>query len=342
MKKLISLLCAVAMLFACFGCSAKDPASSSPPPSPPTSSQEVPEKPALAFPEKNITVICPFGAGGGSDTSTRVLVQCVTSDMLNGHSMVTENMPGGGAVIGQTYVANTAAADGYTLMVYSTSAITNTILGEQTYDWSDFKPIVGFAQDPALLIVPANSPYNSLNDFFGAAKTETKFMATSGFSAGEHVRGLRLAEALDLNFDYLHFESAAIALAQVMGGQVDFQITSVSESIGAIESGEVKCLGIMSSERLEDLPDIPTFLEQGYEGWIDGSNRGIACHKDVPDDVYQWLVELFAKVCSSEEFIEKAKEIGFLPACQSPEVYQKWIETTVATYTELAPVLSQD
>ena len=293
----------------------------------------------LAFPAKDITIIVPFAAGGGTDNMARIFAASAGKDYFNGHQLVIENMGGGGAVIGQTYVAKEAKADGYTVMVYTSSAINNTYLKDISYSYTDFKPLVGCNPDAELIAVPKDSPFNSLEELFTYAKDNVVTISTPGHSSGHHIRALNIAKQMGLQFEYIHNDSAAMQLSQLMGGHCDVAFLTVSEGSGTIIDGQAKGLGVMAEERVESIPDVPTFQEQGYDGWVDGADRGFACSKDVPDDVYQYLCDQFLQIAESEEFNTKMKQADMIPAAKSAAEYQKYIDKTAETLEALAPEL---
>jgi tripartite-type tricarboxylate transporter receptor subunit TctC len=298
------------------------------------------EKPS-GFPTKNIKIIVPFAAGGGTDTMARIFASAAGKNYLDGHSIVVENMGGGGAVIGQTFVAKTAAPDGYTVMLYTSSCINNALLKKVTYSYEDFKPIIGCNPDSEILAVPAESPYKDLKEFLEAAKTTVMKVSTPGHSSGHHIRAMNMAQQMGLKFEYIHNDSAAMQLAQLMGNHCDVSFMTVSEVSSIISDGKAKGLGVMASARDETLPGVPTFAEQGYAGWMDGANRGLSCRKDVPDDIYNYLVDEFAKIATSREYIDMMKKAGMVPGAQTPKEYQDYVDFTAKAILSLKPVLQQ-
>lgn len=324
MKKMIAAMLFIALLTVALG----------------TGAALAADKPAN-FPTKNIKIIVPFAAGGGTDTMARILSSAAGKDYFDGRSLVVENMGGGGAVIGQTFVAKTAKPDGYTIMLYTSSCINNTLLKNVTYSYKDFKPIIGCNPDAEIVAVPTESPYKSLDELLEAAKTKTIKVATPGHSSGHHIRAMNMAQQMDLKFEYIHNDSAAMQLTQLMGNHCDVAFMTVSEVASTIQDDKARGLGVMATKRDETLPDVPTFAEQGYEGWIDGANRGIACNVDVPDDIYQYLVSEFAKIASSPTYIEAMRKAGMVPGVQTPEEYQAYIDFTAKAIESLKPILQQ-
>ena len=100
-----------------------------------------------------------------------------------------------------------------------------------------------------------------------------------------------------------------------------------------------QAIGIMTEERFEGLPDVPTFKEMGYDGFLDGADRAIACSSNVPDDVYNYLVDEFTRLCSSQEFIDAMEAANLTPVCDSAEQYQEFIDGKVELITSLQDYL---
>lgn len=341
MRRLFALVCILAMLLATTACAPSDSqpvggSSASGEDAQPSSSE------TLDYPKDNIKIIVPYDAGGANDILARVLASVAGKNYFNGHSLIVENMGGGGAVIGQSYVANTAPADGYTLLLYTTATVNNTFLKDDIgYTYEDFKPIIGCNTDAQVLAVAADSPYSNLDEFFAAAKETPLLCSTSGFGSGTHNLPMYMESLMDVHFEYVHESSGALQLTDLLGGHCDFALFTVSEVMSAYENNQIKILGVMSAERDAYLPEVPTFKEQGYEGWIDGSNRAVGCRADVPDDIYNYLIEEFTKIVSSQEYIDAMNDVGMNPLLQTTEEYQDYIDYKVAMMSELAPIIKQ-
>lgn len=295
---------------------------------------------ALDYPTKEITVIVPFNAGGNADLSMRAL--CETANTLgtffNGQKLVVENVGGGGAVIGQTK-AWKAPTDGYTLMLYTSSVINNDVFNDTEYNYNDWLPIAGYNPDPEVIYCPADAPYNTLQEFYDwAAKTDYILASTPGHTTGHHIRLMNMAEERGLNINYIHTNSASEQLLQVIGGHVDISMNTVGASVGAYLDGQIKILAVAAEERVEQLPDVPTYRELG-EDFIDGADRGIAIRKGVDDEVYNYLVEEFKKVVETPEFKAAMEKIGGIGMYKTPEQYQYYMDNTYQSIVDILPKL---
>lgn len=287
----------------------------------------------LNFPEKDITIVVPFDAGGGNDIVARVIAKvAMENGYFDGANIIVENQPGGGGAIGQAYVAKTAPADGYTLLTFTASGVTNPILKDVPFTVDDFKTILCVNADPAILIARADAPFDDLEGLLEYAKTNTLIINDSGFGTSSHIRTLdwtsKIKEqtGVEINYECVHVDSASVQISELMGGHADVTCLTAGECADAILEGNVKGIAIMTEERFAGLPDVPTFAELGYENFIDGADRAISCAAGVPDDVYQYLVDEFTEMCSSEEFISAMEASNLVPACRSAEEYQKFID----------------
>lgn len=244
------------------------------------------------------------------DITTRILAEAAGKDYFNGKSLIVENMPGGGAVIGHTAAAN-AEADGYTLLAYTSAVVNNPLLKEVTYTLDSFKTLGMVCFDPEILVVPPGSPYQTYEEFIAYAKEHTVKVATPGHSTSHHIAAMQFAKENDLNFEYLHNDSASVQMQQLMGGHCDAAWMAVGETINQIHDKTILALAQAGEERNPNLPDVPTFLELGGT-MVAGAFRGYACPANVPDEVYQYLTEEMDKIITSEAFIQ-AMEDGGIP-----------------------------
>lgn len=311
-------------------------------------SEEKTEKTAeeLAYPEKDITIVVPFDAGGGNDIVARIIAKvAMENGYFKGANIIVENQPGGGGAIGQAYVAKTAPADGYSLLAFTASAVSNPILKEVPFTVDDFKVAVCCNADPVVMIARADAPFNNVDELVEYAKTNKLIINDTGFGTSSHVRTLdwtrKLQEQTGVEFQYdsVHVDSGSVQISELMGGHADLTCLTAGECADAILAGNVKAIGIMQPERFEGIPDVPTFEEQGYTDFLDGADRAIAMSAGVPDDIYQYLVEEFNKLCSSEEFISAMKEANLAPACKSPEEYQEFIDMKTELFNSLKDFL---
>ena len=266
---------------------------------------------STAFPTKTMTIVCPYGAGGGTDLALRILAECGKDTF--GQTINVENKTGGSGT-----EALNAAADGYTLGTCSVDLITLPLLGlapaETTRD--AFDPICVINGEPAAIIVRADSRWNTIQDFLAEAKEKPDAvqLANSGMGNIWHLAAIGIELETGASFNHVPFDGAASALTAVLGGHVDAVTCSAAEAASNIASGELKVLAVANTERLEAYPDVPTFQEVGVDLTI-VALRGLCVNKDPPDDVKKALCDGFEKVINSDACREKieAANMTYMP-----------------------------
>ncbi len=344
-KKFASILLAGIMVLALAACgnhsSSTAPAPSSAAPAPSSSTAGEPAaadgaKPAN-FPKKNITIIVPYDAGGGVDITTRLVTDAAGKDYFDGKSLIVENRPGGGAVVGHTAVAN-ADPDGYTLLAYTSAIVNNPLLKEVTYELGDFKTLGMVCFDPEILTVPASAPYKTFDEFIAYAKENTVKLATPGHSTAHHIAAMQFAKEYGLKFEYLHNDSSAVQLQQLMGGHCDAAFMAVGETVSAINDGTIIGLAMGDENRNPNIPDVPTFKECGGT-MVSGAFRGFACRADVPDDIYNYLVAEFDKIITSDKFIQAMNDAAIPYSYRNAADFQAYAESVSASLEPLVPEL---
>lgn len=216
-----------------------------------------------AYPSKPIRFIVSGAPGGGTDAVTRIVANGIGE--AKQWQMVVENMPGAGGNIGMRQVA-TAAQDGYTIGMGETS---NLIINPFLYSKlpfsieNDLAPVGLVAKVPLVLVVGAGTPYRSLDLLLEAAKQKTLFFASAGSGSVGHLTGELWKREVGIDATHVPYKSAAPAMADVAGGQVDFFFASVSSGLPLIQAGRARPLAVASKSRLSLLPDVPTFGELG-------------------------------------------------------------------------------
>lgn len=260
------------------------------------------------FPKENITIIVPFAPGGAVDTINRIIAKHA-DDYLDGKKLVIENKDGGGAVIGQSYVSK-QDADGYTLLAYTSSVVSNPMTTETNYTHEDFDSIVMYSFEPELLVVPSDSDLKTFDDIAEKATNESVKLATPGHSTSHHTAGILLEENYDWNLDFVHTESGGEQLQQLLGGHVEAALLTYGEVQAQIEEGTITPLAVMDEERLAALEDVPTFKEKDID-IVYGPFRGLAAPSGIDEDVKEKLETIFTNILNDEGFKEDMDKSGF-------------------------------
>lgn len=287
---------------------------------------------AWAFPDRSIKVIVPFAPGGGVDVTVRMLAE-VAPKYLGGKSLVVENMPGGGAVIGQTAGAR-AKGDGYTLLAYTSSVISNPMQKQTSFTYKDFATVNMYCFDPEVLVVPRNSPYKTLKQFIEAAAKEEITMSTPGHSTSHHLAAILLEKKFGCKFGYLHSDSSAQQLTQLLGGHVQSSMMALGEITSYINDGSLVVLGLMSDAVYPGAENIPRFSSVGLDTeW--GAFRGIAAPASTPGEIVGLLSAAFEKMAADPIFKEKMAKAGFPMQVMSGRDFAAYADKVAVIYKEL-------
>ena len=266
---------------------------------------------AKNYPSKPITLIVPFAAGGGTDAVARAIAAAASKN-LGGASIGIVNKTGGSGAVGMTEGAN-AKADGYTLTMVTEGIVVLPHLGNVSFTHNDFKPIALINFDPSAVTVRADSPFNTLEELLEYAKQNPGKLQV-GTSATNTIWDLALSsleKATGLKFTHVPYEAgAAPAIKDLLGGHIDAITVSPGEVSAQVKAGELKTLAVMSGERQEIMPDVPTLKELGIDLEV-GAYRGITVPKNTPDEIVKKLEEAFLKGAEDEEFINFMRGSGF-------------------------------
>ena len=262
---------------------------------------------ALAdYPERPLTMVIPYGAGGTTDVYGRTLAALLEKEL--GQPITCVNQSGASGSIGSQFVKDTDS-DGYTLLVCAETMGTYRTMGVSELGYDDFTVISPLVGDPKIIVVGKNSPYNTLEELLAAIKEKPGklTMSHSGPGGSGHNQGLVLGE-FGYDVAMISFGSGNEALLGVIGGQVDFTNPNISTLGSYIESGEVKPLAVFSNARLEAYPDIPAFTEVVPETEkylnIPYTVLTICVNNDTPEDVVAKLKAATANALASDEWQE--------------------------------------
>ena len=224
------------------------------------------------YPDRLITLIVPFAAGGANDSVARLLANKLGP--ILSQNVVVENRPGGGTVIGTAVVAR-ARADGYTILLVSAAHTINPyILKNIPYNTlQDFTPISQLTRTAYILVTSQASKFERIGDLVTAGKAPDGQItfASSGTGSAPHLAGQLFATLSGANAMHIPYQGGAPALVGVLRGDVDMYFSSVAGARSFLESKQMRALGVSGGRRLAMLPDIPTISEQGVRGFaIDG------------------------------------------------------------------------
>ena len=228
---------------------------------------------ASQYPNRPVEIIAPANPGGGWDALARTLQVSLETEKLVSQPLSVTNKPGGGGGVGLAFMSAQKGTD-YTLVVYSPPLIINNINGTfEGKSYKDLTPLAKLITDYQIILVKADSPYQTLEDLLNAMRADTKAIKFAGVSSPgsmDHVAFAKIAKAAGLDpkaLEYIAFAGGGEATTALLGGNVAFLSTGIGESVAQLEAGTVRALAITSPDRLTSdlLKNVPTVKESGYD-----------------------------------------------------------------------------
>jgi tripartite-type tricarboxylate transporter receptor subunit TctC len=277
-------------------------------------------------PERGLTLIVPYGAGGGTDVTARLLARDLEAVM--GRSVTVENRAGGGGWVGWGALA-ASAPDGYTLGYLNVPSMYAGYLDPKVgrkENLDSFTPLMNHVLDYNIWAVKADSPFKAVKDVIEAASKTPEQITVTAYGAGgdDHLAILSIQAETGARFAIVHNRSTAEAKTQVLGGHVQVLGANVSEVAEELRAGQLRLLGVMAPTRSRFLPDAPTFNEQGFnQVW--SVSRGIAAPAGLPKDIEAKLIGYLDKTLSSKEHQQKAEALSLEPSVIGGEQYRKFL-----------------
>jgi putative tricarboxylic transport membrane protein len=303
--------------------------------------------PVVAFEPQNVECIAPANPGGGWDFTCRRVGRLLDEKELVPGSVTVTNMPGAVGAVAYANIASKRNDDPNVLVATSTVGITQIAQGKYPAGVDTMRWLGMLGADVGTLLVNKDSEYDSMQALLDAAKAEPSSVVVGGSSSiggWDHLRFLMLAQEAGLpadqlkNIRWVQFEGGGDAVTQLMGGQLGAVLTDIGEIGGFIKSGDVNSLAVMSDERLEAYPDVPTAGEQGIDA--EGYNwRGFYMGGDVSDEAYQGWVEILQNLYESEEWKKAATESGLTPIWRGGEDFETFVRESEQRVTEISKAI---
>lgn len=292
----------------------------------------------LTYPEKAITMIIPYGAGGTTDLSGRQLA--IQMEKHLGQSITVINQGGASGAVGAKTVLD-APGDGYTILFTAESLGTQRVMGLSNMSYNDFAPIMIAVNDPKVIVVNKDSEYETLEDLvedMQARPNEVK-MSYTGPGGSGHVQSLIYNE-LGLDAALTAYESGSDCIIAVLGNQVEFTNANFSTVTSYIDSGDLKLLGISATERIGQYPDVPTLAEviPASEEHLQTpfTPLSLLVSKDVPGEIQKVLYEAANKAVQEPEWMDYVEENSL------DKLYEMYpdTESTIKFYNEWESLVS--
>lgn len=268
---------------------------------------------SAAFPDRPITLIVPWTAGGGTDSVARIVGALLEKEL--GQPVNVVNRTGGGGVVGHTAIAQ-AKPDGYTIGLITLEINMMHWVGLTDLTYKGYTPFALMNTDPAAIHVRSDSPYKSLKDLTDAIRANPGKLKASGTSQGGgwHLALAGLLRSLDIdprNVAWVPVNGAATALADLAAGGVDLVSCSLPEADALMRAGRLRTLTFMDEKRSTMAPDVPTVKEASGSSWTEAQWRGMVGPKDMPADVTAKYEAALKRVYDSNDFQSFMRDRGF-------------------------------
>lgn len=283
-----------------------------------------------AYPDKPIRMVVGFSAGGTTDVVARIVGKEI-GDAL-GQPVVVENRPGAGSNIA-TDMAAAAAPDGYTLyMVAVTAAINQTLYKNVKFNLvNDFAPVALAVRVPNVLVVNPNVPAKSVQELVAYAKANPGKMnfASSGSGTSIHMAGELFKQSAGVDVVHIPYKGSAPAIADLIGGQVDYMFDNMPSAWPHVEGGKLRALAVTTATRSDTAPDLPTMKESGFPSFDVSSWFGVLAPKGTPSDIVDKLNKAIRDALAKPDVRKQLAGLGAVPADTTPAQFADFIKSEV-------------
>jgi tripartite-type tricarboxylate transporter receptor subunit TctC len=282
---------------------------------------------AFAFyPERTIRIVVPFAPGGGTDVIARTLAQELAKDLRA--SVIIENKPGAGTIIGTQTVA-ASEPDGYTLLMATfANAVNPSLNSKLPYDpHKDFAAVALIARSFNIVVVNPASPIKSVGDLIATAKADPNKLSYGTFGTGTsaHLAGELFKSMARVNLTTVPYKGAAPAITDLLGGQIQVMFTTVASAASLIAAGQLRALAVTSAQRSPAFPDLPTVAEAGVAGYAAESWYGLYAPAKTPGEIVDRLNKSAAKAVQSEAFKKLAVNEGLVMVAGEPAELDRYV-----------------
>jgi tripartite-type tricarboxylate transporter receptor subunit TctC len=266
---------------------------------------------AQQYPNRNLSMIVPYAAGGPTDTVARVTAQAMGKPL--GQTVIVENRPSAGGILGPEAVKN-AKPDGYTILIHHIGMATTPALYRQLRfnPLADFE-YIGLINDvPMTLIARQNFPAKDFKEFLAYIKANKDKVtyANAGIGAASHLCGMLFMSAIQTDVLTVPYKGTAPAMNDLLGGTVDFMCDQTTNTTNQIKAGKVKVYAVTSKKRVPSLPDVPTLDELGLKGFEVGIWHALYAPKGTPKDAIDKLVVALQAAVKDADVNKRFADLG--------------------------------
>ncbi|HTP97688.1 MAG TPA: tripartite tricarboxylate transporter substrate binding protein [Casimicrobiaceae bacterium] len=297
-----------------------------------------PHAAAQAWPAKPIKLVAPSTPGDAPDVIARLFADKLSIAL--GQSVVVENKPGAGGVVGSDAVAK-AAPDGYTLIMGNAGShgINAAVYANLPYDIQrDFAPVSQVAVSPNVMVINPSVPANTVAEFIAYAKSRPGKLsyASGGNGSSAHMSMELFKSMAGVDIEHIPYKGSSPALTDVVSGQVAVFIGNMPPTVPLIKAGKLRALAVTTKSRSALMPELPTIAESGLPGFETVAWFGVLAPAGTPPEIVHRLSAEIAKIARSPEMREKLLAMGAEPVGGTPEEFKAVIDRDIAKWKPLA------
>ncbi len=282
-------------------------------------------------PTSTIEIIAPAGPGGGWDMVARMMQTTLSGDKIIDVPIIVTNKPGGGGAVGWTYL-NKHEGSGHYLAVNSSLLLLNNLLGSSDLSYEDFTVLANLETEWEVVVVGADSPYKTGKEFFEALKADpANFPIGVGPKLGndDHIQFLMLAKAYGVNPKDLNFVvypgAGGEQIPALLGGHVKALTIGLGEVVEQHKAGKMRIIGVSSEERLDIIPDVPTWKEQGVD-MVFAHWRGVMGPKGMSPEMVEYWDNALGKMVQQQSWKDNLKKMGQDPFYMNSKEYREFLK----------------
>lgn len=286
---------------------------------------------AEGFPERGIEFVAGYGPGGGHDTMLRSMALVIADQGLMDVPINVVNQDGGGSAVAMGYF-NRKSGDAHYLMSITSSHITTPLKTDLPLNYASFTPIARLGIDPELMVVNPNSEFGSLE----AIMASDKMFNVGGTGTGsiEHIAAIQFGKLSGVSVNYIPFQGDGEVVAALLSNQVDFVMTNPGPVSDFLKTGQFEAVAITTVERMDSLPNIPTFKEQGLDITL-ALYRGVTAPADISDEAKAYLIDLMTRLNDNDAWRTQYLEPNsVVPSLLVGEAFEAYLAETEEVYRE--------
>jgi tripartite-type tricarboxylate transporter receptor subunit TctC len=300
---------------------------------------------AQTFPDRTVTIVVPFSAGGPTDTVTRLVAESMSKDL--GQQVIVENVGGAGGTLGAARVAG-SEPDGYTLLLHHIGMATSaTLYRKLPYDTLNAFEYVGLVTEvPMTIVARKDLEPTDLKGLieYAKANADTVTVANAGIGAASHLCGMMFMSAIETPLVTVPYKGTGPAMTDLLGGQVDIMCDQTTNTTKQIQGGTIKAYAVTSPARLDVLADVPTAEEAGMPGFQVGIWHGLYAPKGTPAEAVDRLSKSLQVALQDPNVVARFAELGTVPSSEAeatPESLKAKLEAEIARWKPVIDAAGQ-